>query len=167
MSYEYEPENLDSAFIDEIYEEALTDKKHVHVPVEVLGPHLVKNRTGEVILNMDAIEKYSEYIDYMFGQIRAFHDTSKRYMAFQEGYIDYMNGYWTEDTDTILKFYAIGIANGSILPFDRSKNGILVAPKDSFVIPTLNTEDPRFPEWFENVYKKKYELRKNIGRPLS
>ena len=100
----------------------------------------------------------------MFGQIRAFHDPSTRYMSFQEGFIDYMDGYWTEDMETILKLYALGIANGSILPFDMSKNGIIVAPKDSLVVPTLNTEDPKFDEWFENVYKRQYVLRKNIGR---
>ena len=69
-----------------------------------------------------------------------------------------------KDNDTILKLYTLGLANSSIHPFVLSKNGILVAQKDSLVIPTLHTRDPKFPEWFENVYKKEYTRRRDVGK---
>ena len=157
MSYEFDPIDLDEQFIDEIYEEALTDEKHPHLPVEVLGPSLVKNRSGLVRLSVKTIIEYSEYIDFMFGQIKSFHDRENPFMTFNNGFIDYMNGYWTKDVDTILKLYALGIMNNSISPFVMSRNGVIITKKDSYVIPTFNTEDPKFPEWFENVYKKQYK----------
>jgi len=164
MSNDFEPENIGSDFIEEIYEEALTDETRFYHPVEVLGPNVVKTRSGRILLAIDTIDEYSEYIDFMFGQMRSFHDKSTKYMSFQEGFIDYMNGYWTKDVDTIMKLYALGIANGSIIPFGMSKNGVIITEKSPLVIPTLNTEDPKFDDWFENVYKKQYVLRKNIGR---
>ncbi len=159
MSYEFDPIDLDPDFIDDIYKEAINDKGHVSKPVEVLSSEVVQNGSGVIKLSVGKIIEYSEYIDYMFGQIRAFHDTSKKTMSFREGFIDYMDGYWTEDLDTIMKFYALGIANDSIYPFVLSPNGIIVTAKDNLVIPTLNTEDPRFDEWFEKVYKKQYKPR--------
>ena len=38
-----------------------------------------------------------------------------------------------------------------------SKDGVIITRKDPSVIPTLHTEDPRFPGWFETVYKKEYK----------
>ncbi len=159
MSYEFEPENIDKYFISEIFEEALTDEKHTNLPIEVLGPDLVDNRSGIVRLSPKTIIKYSEYIDYMFGQMIAFHDPSNPFMPFNNGFINYMHCYWTKDVDTILKIYALGIANCSILPFGMARNGIIITRKDPSVIPTFNTEDPKFPEWFENVYKKQYKQK--------
>jgi len=157
MSNDFEPENLDKNFINEIYEEALTDDKHPNLPVEVLKPDIVKNRSGLVLLSPKTIIEYSEYIDYMFGQIKAFHDSTNPFMPFNNGFISYLNTYWTRDVDTILKLYALGIANNSILPFGVAKNGVVITRKDPSVIPTLNTEDPKFDEWFEKVYKKEYK----------
>jgi len=164
MSYEFDPENLDESFIDEIYEEALTDEKHPHLPIEVLGPSLVKNRSGLVRLSPKTIIEYSEYIDFMFGQIKSFHDRENPFMTFNNGFISYLNCYWTKDVDTILKLYALGIANNSIFPFGMSRNGVIITRKESSVIPTFNTEDPKFPEWFENVYKKQYKPKFRPGR---
>lgn len=42
MSYEFDPIDLDGEFVDNIYEEALTDEDSVHFPIRVLGPKLVK-----------------------------------------------------------------------------------------------------------------------------
>lgn len=159
MSYEFAPMDLDPDFIDDIYEEAINDKGYLSKPVEVLRPGVVQKRSGVIEISVRKIIQYSEYIDYMFGQIRAFHDPSKKTMSFKEGFIDYMNGYWTEEPDTIMKFYALGIANDSIYPFVLSPNGIIVTGKDNGVIPTLNTDDPGFDEWFEKVYKKQYKPR--------
>ncbi len=162
MSHNFEPENLDETFIDEIYEECLTDNKHLHIPVEVLRPDTVEKRSGVTFIDPIILAKYAEHIDYMFGQIRAFHDIRKPYMSFQEGYINYLDAYWTEDLETILKLYTLGIANETIHPFALSRNRMIVARKDSLVIPTLDTFDPKFPEWFETVYKKEYKPRHKI-----
>ena len=166
MSYNFRPENLDDTFIDGIYQEALTDAKHPNVPVEVLRPDMVKNRSGLVRLDPKTVSDYSEYIDYMFGQIRAFHDTKSEFMGFKEGFINYLNDYWTEDYDTLLKLYALGIVNGTIYPFAVNKRGIIITTKDALVIPTLDTDDPRYPELFENVYKKEYRPRRKLGREV-
>ena len=163
MSYEFDPINLGKELIDDIYEEALTDEKHTNLPIEVLGPDLVKNGSGLVLLSPKTIVEYSEYIDYIFGQIKAFHDAENPFMPFNSGYIDYMNGYWTKDVNTLLKLYALGIANTSVFPFGKARNGVIATRKDPSVIPTYNTEDPKFPEWFENVYKKQYKPKfKNL-----
>ncbi len=164
MSHNFKPEDLDETFIDEIYEDCLTDEKHISVPVEVLRPDMVKNRSGVVRLDPFKVSEYSEYIDYMFGQIRAFHDTHAEFMSFREGFINYLNNYWTEDMDTILKLYALGIVNGSIYPFAVNRRGIIITAKDMLMIPTLDTFDPKFPEWFETVYKKEYRPRRKIVR---
>ena len=145
MSYEFAPMDLDPDFIDDIYEEAINDKGYPSKPVEVLGPGVVQKRSGVIEISVRKIIQYSEYIDYTFKTeddsniiIRAFHDPSKKTMSFKEGFIDYMNGYWTEELDTIMKLYALGIANDSIYPFVLSPNGIIVTAKDNLVIPTLN-----------------------------
>ncbi len=164
MSNDFEPENIGSDFIEEIYEEALTDAKHINHPVQVLRSDLVERPTEIIHINPNVIFDYSEYIDYMFGQLLRFHDRSTPFMSFNEGFIDYNEAQWTRDIDTILKFYALGIANGTIGPFIKAPNGIVVTQKDSFVIPTLNTEDPKFDEWFEKVYKKQYKPRYTSGR---
>ncbi len=164
MSNVFRPENLDDTFIDGIYGECLTDERNISVPVEVLRPDMVKNRSGVVRLNPFKVSEYSEYIDYMFGQIRAFHDTNTEFMGFQEGFINYLNDYWTEDMDTLLKLYALGIVNGSIYPFAVNRRGITITAKDMLMIPTLDTDDPKFPEWFETVYKKEYRPRLKIVR---
>ena len=164
MSNDFEPMDLDKDFIDDIYKEAIEDKTRAQVPVEVLGPKIVKNRSGEVLLSIKKIMEYSEYIDYMFGQMKPFHNPSSKIMTFNDGFVDYFNGYWTEDMDTIIRLYALGIVNGSISPFVASGNGVLFAKKDSLVLPTLNTEDPKFDEWFEKVYKKQYKPRYTSGR---
>jgi hypothetical protein len=80
-------------------------------------------------------------------------------MTFNGGAITYLDDLWTKDVNTLLRIYALGIANGTISPFVLSKNGMVVAQKDPMMIPTLNTEDPEFPDWFENVYKKQYRPR--------
>lgn len=157
MSNEFDPINIGCELVNDIYEEALTDDNHTHLPVEVLGPGLVKNRSGLVRLSPKTIVEYSEYIDYMFGQIKSFHDRENPFMTFNNGFISYLNCYWTKDVDTILKLYALGIANNSIFPFGMARNGVIITRKDSSVIPTFNTEDPQFPKWFENVYKKQYK----------
>lgn len=161
MSYEFDPMDLDEEFIDDIYKEALTDEKHFNHPVEVLRPDIVKNRSGVVLLNPEVINKYSEYIDYMFGQTLSFHNTQSPYMTFNDGSINYFGKCWTNDYEVLIKFYAIGIELGTIYPFVLSKNGVIVTKKDALVIPTLDTGDPKFQDWFENVYKKQYKKRKN------
>lgn len=159
MSYEFDPIDLDESFIEEIYEEALTDDKHFNHPIEVLRPDIVQNRSGIILLDPSVIAKYSEYIDYMFGQMISFHNTSFPYMTFNDGRIDYFGYCWTKDKDVLLKLYALGIENGTIYPFVLSKNGVIVTKKDMLVIPTFNTCEDKFPEWFENVYKKQYKPR--------
>jgi hypothetical protein len=159
MSYEFDEIDLDEQFIDEIYEKALTDERHVNHPIQVLGADLVKRPSELVHINPNVIFDYSEYIDYMFGQLIRFHDRSVHFMSFNEGFVDYFGGYWTKDIDSALRLYALGIANGTIGPFIMANNGLIVTQKDSFVMPTYNTEDPRFPDWFENVYKKQYKPR--------
>jgi hypothetical protein len=159
MSYEFEPDNLTESFVDEIYEEAVESKTRFKMPVEVLGPTLGIKRSGEVYLDVSKIVEYSEIIDYMFGQMIAFHDKSTPLMTFKGGAITYLDDCWTKDVNTLLRIYALGIANGTISPFVLSKNGMVVAQKDPMMIPTLNTEDPEFPDWFENVYKKQYRPR--------
>jgi hypothetical protein len=159
MSYEFDPENVNESFVDEIYEEAIESKSRFKMPVEVLGPKLGIKRSGEVYLDVSKIVEYSEYIDYMFGQMIDFHDKSEQLMTFNGGAITYLDDLWTKDVNTLLRIYALGIANGTISPFVLSKNGMVVAQKDPMMIPTLNTEDPEFPDWFENVYKKQYRPR--------
>ncbi len=166
MSSNFDPENITESFVDEIYEETIEDKTRFKMPVEVLGPNVVKNRSGEVSLSVSKIVEYSEYIDYMFGQLIGFHKKSTPLMAFNDGYITYLQDCWTKDVNTLLKLYALGIANGSISPFVLSKNGVIVTQKDPMLIPTLDTDDPEFDEWFEKVYKKEYRPRhKNDREP--
>lgn len=159
MSNNFDPEDLDESFIDEMYEEATEDNSRFKVPIEVLGPKIVKNRSGEVHLSVSKIVEYSEYIDFMFGQLYGFHDKSTPIMTFNDGCLDYFKTYWTKDIDTLTKLYALGIANGSISPFVLARNGVIVTQKDPMLIPTLSTRDPKFPEWFEKVYKKEYRPR--------
>ncbi|MBQ3532409.1 MAG: hypothetical protein IJA51_01765 [Oscillospiraceae bacterium] len=105
-------------------------------------------KESEIIrLSKNNLLERKSMIQYLFGQIKAFHRDSSAF-ALQEGFLRYDGTAWTKDYDTLFKLYCMGLATASISDFAANKD-IIGSIKSPDCIPTLSPKDSEFSEWYE------------------
>ncbi|MBQ9031973.1 MAG: sel1 repeat family protein [Parasporobacterium sp.] len=149
--WDLKEENVDRIFKECIDNENMGDD--LCVDYELFEQKNQKGDQGKAHINLVKQHVYASIIQYMCGQLKAFHSSIGQVMSFDDGMTDYQNNVWTNDEDTLIKFYALGIANEYISKFFILRDRTLVAKRNPGIIPTYFTGDPGYPEWYENEYK--------------
>ena len=93
-----------------------------------------------------------EDILYLFGQLKAAHDSSKKLYTFEDCIIDYRGKPWTLSEEVLFKLLYLGASPsiGAISPF--------VAPNHDVVpiniVPTYSLTDPKYLSFIKNYRKE-------------
>ena len=148
--------DLKEGNVDRIFEDCVENRnmdENLCVEYELFDQKHQEADRRKVRFNLAKIKIYSSIIRYFFGQLKAFHSNMSQVMSFTDGMIDYQNNAWTNDTNSLIKLYALGIASEYISRFFILENETIAAKRNPHIIPTYFTSDPRYSEWYKNEYK--------------
>ena len=164
MSDNFRPVELNERNVKALFKRCLADETNSSQGTyfsQVLDPEKC-GKTSEIIkFSKEMIDSYSQSIQYLFGQIKSFHDTRETF-ALQEGFLRYDDTFWTKDYDVLFKLYTLGLSSASITNFFAHKD-LITSAKSPECIPTLSPRDPNFQSWYAG-YESKVKTKTLSGQ---
>ena len=155
MADNFRPIELNERNVKAIFKRCLADENNSSQGVyfsQVLRPEKCGKTSETIKFSKEMVDSYSQTIQYLLGQIKAFHDTRESF-ALQEGFMRYDDTFWTKDYDILFKLYSLGLSSASITSFVAYKD-IIGSAKSPECIPTLLPRDPNFQSWYAGYEAK-------------
>lgn len=146
----------------ELFELCLPDENTTEPEYSILFTKILgyPQDGNSVFFDKNYLLEYKEDILYLFGQLKAAHDTSKKFYTFEDCIIDYKGRPWTTDQNTLMKFLYLGASPSirAISPFVPPNHDVY--PID--IVSTLSLQDPNYLSFIKQYRKeliKKVESR--------
>ncbi len=155
MKDQHLPIELNEENVLRIYNNCLMKKTLLNylssdlLPVKIFTKSSCGKDSPEIYFNKSKVEEYKATIEYMYGQLYEVHHgeymiTKDKFLEPADGFLNYKNQRWTNDQNTLMSFYYLGVAAIVIMPFiiDPFTNRLGVDLID--ITPTLSPNDPNF-----------------------
>lgn len=159
---EFTPVDLNEETVQTIFNNCLARTTSQNV----IGIHLFSKHYGfekdsdPILFDKEKLDIAKFQIDFLFGQLKCIREGNLHIGPF-DAQIKYTNEVWTKENRILIQFLHLGCASRALAPFYASdKKADLLA-----FVPTISPKDPRFTEWFENVYKP--GIKMSCGLELS
>ena len=106
-----------------------------------------------IIFDTDKLIENKEYILYLFGQLREFHNNEEEILRLEDTALRYDGNLWTTDVEYIMKLLYLGVSPsvGAITPLKYPEH---YAFKNPDILPTLFPLDPNFDSWIREYQKE-------------
>lgn len=105
-----------------------------------------------IIFDTDKLKENKDYIHFLFGQLKEFHNTEGDILKLEDTILRYDGKIWTTDKELIMKLLYLGVSP-SVQAITPLKYPNHFAFKNKEIIPTLAPLDPNYTSWFINYQK--------------